>query len=277
MKIPIYQVDAFTSDVFSGNPAAVCLLDSWLGDKYLQSIAAENNLSETAFLVRNADGFDIRWFTPITEIALCGHATLASAFVLSTFRQWTTNRIDFATRKSGRLVVTRQDHLFEMDFPARPAIAQGSPAGLNEALRITPEKVYVFEPAGDRPVVMAVLADEKAVKAVQPDFSALAQVDCRGAIITAKGDSSDFVSRYFAPRVGVPEDPVTGSAHCVLIPYWAQVLGKNVLHAFQVSKRGGELFCANAGERVKIAGKAVLYLEGIITISNAEPSDAPRQ
>ena len=226
MRVPLYQVDAFTSEVFSGNPAAVCLLDSWPEDKQLQSIAAENNLSETAFLVRNMDGFDIRWFTPITEIALCGHATLASAFVLATIRMWTTESINFRTRKSGQLVVTKQDHQFELDFPARPAIAHCSPTGLNDALRITPEKVYVFVPPGDRPVVMAVLANEKAVKDVQPDFNALAQVDCRGTIITAKGDSSDFVSRYFAPRVGVSEDPVTGSAHCVLIPYWAHVFEK---------------------------------------------------
>lgn len=270
MKIPIYQVDAFTSKVFSGNPAAVCLLDSWLEDKYLQLIAAENNLSETAFLVRNDDGYDLRWFTPITEVALCGHATLASAFVLFNFYQWPADSIRFMTRKSEHLIVTKHDSLFEMDFPARPAIAQGSPAGLNDALRITPEKVYVFKPTGDRPVVMAVLANEKAVREVQPDFSTLAQVDCRGAIITAKGDSCDFVSRYFAPRVGVPEDPVTGSAHCILIPYWAHVLGKNVLHAFQVSKRGGELFCTNAGNRVKMSGRAALYLQGIITINYVE-------
>jgi len=274
MKIPIYQVDAFTSEVFSGNPAAVCILKSWIDDKQLQSIAAENNLSETAFLVRNDDGFDLRWFTPITEIALCGHATLASAFVLFAFRQWPLDSIRFKTRKSGQLVVTKRDDLLEMDFPARPACARTSPAGLNEALGITPEKVLGFEPTGDRIVVMTVLASENAVREIQPDFSALAQVECRGAIITAKGDRSDFVSRYFAPRVGVPEDPVTGSAHCVLIPYWASVLGKNVLHAFQVSKRGGELFCTNAGERVRISGRAVLYMEGMITVQDVEQAHA---
>ncbi|MDQ7842018.1 MAG: PhzF family phenazine biosynthesis protein [bacterium] len=266
MKIPIYQVDAFTSEIFSGNPAAVCMLDSWIDDKHLQAIAAENNLSETAFLVRNDDSFDLRWFAPATEVALCGHATLASAFVLFALRQWPMDSIRFKTRKSGQLVVTERDDLFEMDFPARPACARTSPAGLNEALGITPEEVLGFEPEGDRAVMMAVLASENAVREVQPDFSALAQVECRGAIITARGDRSDFVSRYFAPRVGVPEDPVTGSAHCVLIPYWASVLGRNVLHAFQVSKRGGELFCTNAGGRVRISGRAALYLEGMITI-----------
>lgn len=272
MKIPIYQVDAFTSDVFSGNPAAVCILDFWLDDKYLQSIAAENNLSETAFLVRNGDGYELRWFTPITEIALCGHATLASAFVLFTLRQWAADSIRFMTRTSGQLVVTKHGNMFEMDFPARPASVQGSPAGLNDSLRIAPEKIFGFEPTGDLPVIMAVLANEKEVREVQPDFSALAGVECRGAIITAKGDSSDFVSRYFAPRVGVPEDPVTGSAHCVLVPYWASVLGKNVLHAFQISKRGGELFCTNAGDRVRMSGRAALYLEGMITIEDIEQS-----
>jgi len=266
MKVPIYQVDAFTSEVFSGNPAAVCILESWIDDKSLQSIAAENNLSETAFLVPNANGFDLRWFTPVTEIALCGHATLASAFVLFACRHWPADIIRFETRKSGQLVVTKRGDLLDMDFPARAARAQASPAGLNEALGVTPEKVFGFEPKGDRMVVMAVLASENAVRGVRPDFSALARVECRGAIVTAKGDRSDFVSRYFGPRVGVLEDPVTGSAHCLLVPYWAGVLGKNVLHAVQVSKRGGELFCTNAGERVTISGRAALYMEGVITL-----------
>ncbi|RJQ59835.1 MAG: PhzF family phenazine biosynthesis protein [Desulfobacteraceae bacterium] len=266
MKIPIYQVDAFTSEVFSGNPAAVCILESWIDDKYLQSIAAENNLSETAFLVQNDYGFDLRWFTPVTEVPLCGHATLASAFVLFANRQWPADTIRFETRKSGQLVVTRRDDLLDMDFPARAACDQASPAGLNEALGVTPEIVFGFKPKGDRIVVMAVLSSENAVRGVQPDFGALSRVECRGAIITAKGDRSDFVSRYFAPRVGIAEDPVTGSAHCLLVPYWASVLGKNVLHAFQVSKRGGELFCRNAGERVRISGRAALYMEGMITI-----------
>lgn len=261
MRIPIYQVDAFTSQVFYGNPAAVCLLHSWIDDKQLQSIAAENNLSETAFLVRNDDGFDIRWFTPITEVALCGHATLASAFVLFTCQKWQEEIIRFRTRKSGRLVVTKRGDLLEMDFPARPAHVRTPPAGLSEALKISSKEIF-----GSTEDVLVVLDSEKAVREVQPDFGALDRVECRGTIITARGDRSDFVSRFFAPRVGVPEDPVTGSAHCVLIPYWSRVLRKKDLHAFQISKRGGELFCTDAGERVKIAGKATLYMEGSITI-----------
>jgi PhzF family phenazine biosynthesis protein len=261
MRIPLYQVDAFTSQVFAGNPAAVCLLDHWLDDSILQTVAAENNLSETAFLVRHANGFDLRWFTPVTEVALCGHATLASAFVLFNCQKWPEEHIRFQTRKSGELVVTRRDDLLEMDFPARSAYSQDLPAGLNEALRITPQAVF-----GSAEDLLVVLDSERTVRAVQPDFFALERVACRGIIITARGDQSDFVSRFFAPQVGIPEDPVTGSAHCVLIPYWAGVLRKNDLHAFQVSKRGGELFCKHAGDRVKIAGKAVLYLEGTITM-----------
>lgn len=261
MRIPLYQVDAFTSQVFAGNPAAVCLLDRWVDDSILQAVAAENNLSETAFLVRNAKGFDLRWFTPATEVALCGHATLASAFVLFSYQKWPEEHIRFQTRKSGELMATRRDDLLEMNFPARPAYAQAPPAGLNEALRVTPEAVL-----GSAEDLLVVLDSERTVKAAQPDFFALERVACRGTIITARGDRSDFVSRFFAPRVGIPEDPVTGSAHCVLVPYWAGVLRKNNLHAFQVSKRGGELFCKQAGERVKISGRAVLYMEGTITI-----------
>jgi PhzF family phenazine biosynthesis protein len=235
MKIPLYQI--------------------------LQAVAAENNVSETAFLVRSETGFDLRWFTPVTEVALCGHATLASAFVLFEHRKWPGAQIRFQTRKSGVLVVGKRDGLLEMDFPARPPHAQAPPAGLNEALRVTPQEVLASEED-----LLVVLDTERTVKAVLPDFSSLEHVDCRGTIITARGDRSDFVSRFFAPRVGVPEDPVTGSAHCVLAPYWAGVLGKNDLHAFQVSKRGGELFCTYAGERVKISGKAVLYMEGILEL-----------
>jgi PhzF family phenazine biosynthesis protein len=261
VKIPIYQVDAFTSDVFSGNPAAVCMLDSWIDDRRLQSIAAENNLSETAYLVQTENGFDIRWFTPLTEVELCGHATLASAFVQFVCRKWSGDTIRFQTRKSGELVVTRRDDIFEMDFPARPALTQTPPDGLSKALRVTPRKVF-----GSAEDLMVVLDNEKTVVDVEPIFPALEQVECRGIIITARGDQSDFVSRFFAPRVGIQEDPVTGSAHCVLTPYWAAVLGKKELHAFQVSKRGGELFCRHAGERVMISGKATLYLEGTITL-----------
>jgi len=261
MKIAIYQIDAFTSEVFSGNPAAVCMLDAWMDDRRLQSIAAENNLSETAFLVQTGKGFDLRWFTPVTEVALCGHATLASAFVLFVCRNWPADVVRFQTRESGELAVIQRDNLLEMDFPARPSYARIPPTGLKEALGIASGEVF-----GSAEDLMVVLDSERAVREVQPDFGALERVACRGVIITARGDRSDFVSRFFAPQVGIPEDPVTGSAHCVLIPYWAGVLGKDVLHAFQVSKRGGEVFCKNAGNRVKIGGQAALYLEGTITI-----------
>jgi PhzF family phenazine biosynthesis protein len=261
MKIPIYQVDAFTSEVFSGNPAAVCILDSWLDDNILQSIAAENNLSETAFLVRNDNGFDLRWFTPRIEVSLCGHATLASAFVIFTCRDWSEKEIRFRTRKSGQLVVSKHNGLLEMDFPSRPAHSVIPPPGLKEALGVTPIAVL-----GSVEDLMFVLDSEKAVRELQPDFSALERIECRGIIVTSRGSQSDFVSRFFAPAVGIPEDPVTGSAHCVLVPYWSSELNKKNLHAFQISKRGGELFCTHTGDRVKISGKAVLYFEGVITI-----------
>jgi PhzF family phenazine biosynthesis protein len=261
MKIPLYQVDAFTSRVFAGNPAAVCLLEGWIEDSVLQAIAAENNLSETAFLVRNESGFDLRWFTPVTEVVLCGHGTLASAFVLFKCRKWPEQSIRFRTRKSGELVVTRQKRLFEMDFPARPTHALSVPKGLAEALRVFPLEVF-----GSEEDLLVILDSEATVRAAQPDFAALDSITDRGVIITAQGDRSDFVSRFFAPRVGIPEDPVTGSAHCVLIPYWAKMLHKNDLHAFQVSKRGGELFGRNLGNRTKISGQAALYLKGAITI-----------
>jgi len=261
VKIPIYQVDAFCSELFSGNPAAVYLLDSWIDDRTLQSIATENNLSETAFLVRKDEGFDIRWFTPAIEVDLCGHATLASAFVLFACRKWPDDRICFQTCKSGKLIVAKSGDFLEMDFPSRPVHSMPYPEGLKEALKISP--ITVLGSAED---ILVVLDSEKAVREIQPDFTALGRIECRGIIVTARGNQSDFVSRFFAPRVGVPEDPVTGSAHCVLIPYWANELGKKNLHAFQVSKRGGELFCAHAGERVKISGRAALYLEGKITI-----------
>lgn len=261
MILPMYQVDAFTDSVFSGNPAAVCILDEWLKDDLLQSIAAENNLSETAFLVRNDEGFDLRWFTPITEVALCGHATLASAHVLFCCRDWPSDQITFSTRKAGPLYVTRDGDRLTLDFPARPATARTAPPGLTEALGVLP--VAILGSAED---LLVVLECEEAVRSLQPDFSALQKVECRGVIVTARGDQCDFVSRFFAPRVGINEDPVTGSAHCVLIPYWSGVLGCTDLHARQVSARGGELFCTLRKERVSIAGRAALYLQGQISL-----------
>ncbi len=263
MDIPIYQVDAFTSTLFSGNPAAVCFLEAWLDDARLQAIAAENNLSETAFLVPDASGFDVRWFSPAVEVALCGHATLASAFILFGSRGWPGDTLRFKTRLSGELSVARRGDLLEMDFPARPADRIDPERGLKEALGATPKETYASSED-----ILVLLESEKAVRALRPDFAALERLRCRGVIVTARGEGCDFVSRFFAPRVGVPEDPVTGSSHCVLIPYWSQILGKSEMHALQVSRRGGELFCALAGDRVRISGRAVLYMEGKITIQS---------
>ncbi len=261
MKIPLYHVDAFTSTVFSGNPAAVCLLDDWLDDGLLQFIAAENNVSETAFLVHNGNHFDLRWFTPTTEVALCGHATLASAFVLFTCRSWADDTICFQTRESGPLRVNRRADLLELDFPARPARPITPPAGLDAMLGVSAGQV--LDSAED---LLVVVEDEEAVLQARPDFTALTTLAWRGIIITAPGRRSDFVSRFFGPAVGVAEDPVTGSAHCVLTPYWSAILDKKELYALQVSQRGGELWCQEAGERVNIRGRAVLYLQGVITI-----------
>jgi len=261
MRIPIYQVDAFTSELFSGNPAAVCILDEWLDDMHLQAIAAENNLSETAFLLKYDKGFQIRWFTPMMEIALCGHATLASAFVIFNYLKWIEDIIHFQSLRSGVLSVTRNDELLEMNFPARPPLKEDVPDRLEEALNQTPLEVL-----GTAENLLVVLENERAVRELNPDFPLLMQIERRSTIVSAPGDRCDFVSRFFASHAGIQEDPVTGSTHCVLTPYWAKRLGKRKLHALQVSKRGGELFCEDRNDRVTIAGKAVLYLKGTIII-----------
>jgi len=261
MDIPLYQVDAFTSELFLGNPAAVCILDAWLDDSRMQAIATENNLSETAFLVPAGNDFDLRWFTPATEVALCGHATLASAKVLFDCLDHSGESISFHTRQSGTLHVSRRNDLLELDFPAESVALIPSPDGLEDALGVNSEEVFS---AGED--VLVVLGNEHQVQALQPDIPALTDVECRGIIVTAQGEQCDFVSRFFAPRVGVPEDPVTGSAHCALIPFWSERLGKTELHALQVSARGGELFCQYRGDRVRIAGNAIVYMQGTITI-----------
>ena len=257
MKIPLYQVDAFTSKVFGGNPAAVCPLEEWLSDELMQAIAAENNLSETAFFVREGDGFRLRWFTPVMEVDLCGHATLASAHVLFHHLRYRRGPIHFYTL-SGLLEVGRDGSLLCMDFPARAPSSVQAPQPLLDGLGRIPAGVFK---ARD---YMAVFEREEDVRAIQPNLSALMELDCLGIIATAPGRNVDFVSRFFAPRAGIPEDPVTGSAHTMLVPYWAQRLGKKSLHALQVSKRGGELFCEHRGERVSIAGGAVTYAVGTI-------------
>ena len=257
MKLPIYQVDAFTSRVFAGNPAAVCPLDAWLPDDQMQSIAAENNLSETAYFVKEDSGYRIRWFTPGVEVDLCGHATLASAWVLFNRLGHAGDSLSFLS-KSGSLTVSRHGELLTLDFPARPPKPIEGSDELVAALGGDPLEFHVARDT------MVVYAGEDEVRALRPDFKKLAQLDAWAVIVTASGNDCDFVSRFFAPAKGIDEDPVTGSAHCTLIPFWARRYGKNQLHARQVSRRGGELFCELAGDRVKISGHAALFLEGSI-------------
>jgi len=258
MKIPLYQVDAFTNRPFAGNPAAICPLEKWLPDKTMQSIAAENNLSETAFYVRDGAGFDLRWFTPAVEVDLCGHATLAAACVIQEIRRETTDsRVVFRTR-SGELAVERDGDLYALDFPSRPAQPCVVHPGLVDALGAPPKTVLA---ARD---YLCVFESEEQVTALAPNMTKLAEMDRFAVIVTAPGRDCDFVSRFFAPSKGVPEDPVTGSAHCTLIPYWAEQLGKTKLFARQRSRRGGEVWCELRGERVRIAGHAARYMEGVI-------------
>jgi PhzF family phenazine biosynthesis protein len=258
-RIPVYQVDAFASRVFTGNPAAVCPLEQWLPDEQMQAIAAENNLAETAFFVKNGGDYHLRWFTPTVEVDLCGHATLASAFVILNKLTPGAPSVQFSS-KSGKLVVTRDGDLLSLDFPALPPLECQVYPGLIAALGVQPEKVLA---ARD---YLAVYASEEELRSVKPDMDALAQADRFAVIATAPGRDVDFISRFFAPAQGIPEDPVTGSAHCTLIPYWSQRLGKKKLRAYQASPRGGELWCEDRGERVTISGKAVQFLEGTICL-----------
>ncbi|MEW5803276.1 MAG: PhzF family phenazine biosynthesis protein [bacterium] len=327
MKIPIYHIDAFSSKAFAGNPAGVCPLESWLDDSLLQAIAYENNLSETAFFVPAEKGYHIRWFSPIAEVDLCGHATLATAFVIfnclpgsmlqssasspvsgprgisdsassSVSGSTSGNEIIFFS-KSGVLKVTRQqDHttmqegggedltqqvqgglqsgLLSMDFPSRTPLPCNAPEDLLEGLQRKPERSAGSGPGVPKPEPLEVLCSEdyfvvfrseSDIMSLTPDMKKLRKLGLRGVIVTAKGDEADFVSRFFAPRLGIDEDPVTGSAHCALIPYWAEKLGRQNLYARQLSARGGELYCTDRGERVVISGRAVKYMEGTITLS----------
>ncbi|HEY8924031.1 MAG TPA: PhzF family phenazine biosynthesis protein [Polyangia bacterium] len=260
-EIPFFQVDAFTTRAFAGNPAAVFPLPAWLPDPVMQAIAGENNLSETAFFVPEGDGFGLRWFTPTHEVDLCGHATLASAFVVFDVLEPARERIAFTTR-SGVLTVERAGKHLVMDFPSiPPSPLPAAPAALAAALGAAPVATL-----GARSLV-AVFEDAEAVRRLRPDLGAVAALDWPGVIVTAPGDGeADFVSRFFAPRLGVPEDPVTGSAHCTLAPYWGGRLGKSVLRARQVSARGGELICELRGERVAIEGDAVMVIRGTISL-----------
>jgi PhzF family phenazine biosynthesis protein len=257
MRTHIYQVDAFTTRRFSGNPAAVMPMPSFLSDEVLQTIAAENNLSETAFLVAGDGEYRLRWFTPLTEVPLCGHATLASAAVVMERLEQGRTRVVFHS-KSGPLPVGREGKGYVMDFPARPSEPIAAPAGLDEALGATPVEVL-----GNEFNYMAVLESEQCVRALTPDMAAVARLGRPGIIVTAAGEGTyDFVSRYFAPAKGIPEDPVTGAAHCMLTPYWAKRTRKVEFRAFQASRRGGEMVCRMVGERVELQGECVFYMEG---------------
>ncbi len=260
MKLPLFQVDAFTDKVFAGNPAAICPLEEWLSDELMQAIAAENNLSETAFFVGREGRYHLRWFTPACEVDLCGHATLATSFLILNRLEPELDAVTFETR-SGALTVTRDGDGLAMDFPARPPVAGEPTPGLAVAIGGAPKEFLTS--LEDDLVVYGSVAE---VRDLKPDMGALARLDRRGTIVTAPGEDCDFVSRFFAPGHGIPEDPVTGSAHCVLVPYWAERLGKTDLVARQVSARGGLLTCRAMGERVRLAGRAVLYLEGEITV-----------
>ena len=257
-EIALYQVDAFTSKVFSGNPAAVCPLTDWLPDDVMQAIALENSLSETAFFVPRNGHFELRWFTPAIEVALCGHATLASGYVISELLEPGRSEMRFES-KSGPLKVTRDGKDLTLDFPANPPVPVDETGPVADALRQQPLELL----KADRYV--ALLPDEAAVHAARPDMAAVAALGC-GLIVTATSKTYDFVSRYFAPHAGIPEDPVTGSAHCVLTPFWAARLGKQRMKARQVSARGGELTVEQRGDRVLISGQAALYMIGRITI-----------
>jgi len=259
MKLSIYQIDAFANKPFEGNPAAICPLQNWLPDEVMQLIAQENNLSETAFFVQIEHGFHIRWFTPVAEVDLCGHATLASAYVIFTFLGFGENVINFES-KSGLLKVEQNDGLLVMDFPSQPPIPCSIPEDIIKAFKNTPVECLKSED------YIVVFRNEDEVASAQPDFSALSKLDLRGVAITAKSNKYDFVARFFAPKYGINEDPVTGSAYTQLLPYWSNILGVTKLHAKQVSSRGGEVFCEAIGNRVNIAGKAVKYLVGEIEI-----------
>lgn len=261
MIAPLYQVDAFTGQLFRGNPAAVMLLDNFLPDAMLQAIAAENNLAETAYLVKLNDRYKLRWFTPACEVPLCGHATLASAAVVLERLEPQRDQVFFETA-SGVLTVKREPTGYGMDFPAQPAQQIEIPAGVEEALGAKPLEVW----RNDRFTLVLVDCPET-VRGLCPKMHEVAQLDAHGVIVTATGDHGyDFISRFFAPAMGIAEDPVTGSAHCVLAPFWARRLNKTAFRAYQASARGGEIHCRVQGERVLLQGQCVFFLEGTVTL-----------
>lgn len=261
MKVRLFQLDSFTNTRFAGNPAAVMLLEEFPADSLMQSIADENNLAETAFLVPDGADYRLRWFTPKVEVPLCGHATLASAAVVMERLEPGRRKVVFHTA-SGPLPVERTDDGYVMDFPTRPAKPVSPPQGLSTALGATPIETY-----GNAFNLMVLLQDEATVRTLAPDMDAIAALPYPGVIVTARGTAPyDFVSRYFAPAKGIPEDPVTGGAHTLLVPYWAQQLGKSEFLAYQASRRGGEIRCTLSGDRVLLAGACVFYFDGLAEI-----------
>ncbi|MGC3943520.1 MAG: PhzF family phenazine biosynthesis protein [Chryseolinea sp.] len=261
MTLRIYQVDAFTDHVFGGNPAAVCPLDHWIDEQLMQNIAMENNLAETAFIVNKGGQVEIRWFTPTVEVDLCGHATLGAAYALFQFEGHKGDEINFMSPRSGKLTVRRDGDRLTMNFPADVFSKIQASEGLTAGVSIKPVEVY-----RGKTDYMFVYENERDVSSVIPDFAEIAKLACRGVIVTAPGNEVDFVSRFFAPQSGVNEDPVTGSAHTTLTPYWSKRLNKNTLSAAQLSGRRGQLVCTNLNDRVEISGSARSYLRGEIEV-----------
>jgi PhzF family phenazine biosynthesis protein len=263
MKLNIYQVDAFAENVFEGNPAAIVPLNDWLPEELMQKIAMENNLSETAFIIKDEDEYQIRWFTPEYEIDLCGHATLASAYIIKNFLEPHIAEINFTTQKAGPLRATAHEGMYTLDFPSRMPKQTPVPdqllksIGISTAVEILRSRDY-----------FVVLPDEEAVKNVEPDYSIMKELDTIGVIVTAKGQTADIVSRCFYPGAGIPEDPVTGSAHCNIVPYWSDKLNKTKLFCRQLSPRSGNLWCELNGDRVLMSGKCILYMQGEIDIES---------
>jgi PhzF family phenazine biosynthesis protein len=260
LKIPAYHIDAFAAAIFSGNPAAVCPLERWLDDETLQLIARENNLPATAFFVRNDEHYELRWFTPTVELNLCGHGTLAAAAVIFDYLGASKESVAFKTR-GGTFTVVKNGQLLDLDFPVHEAVPCSTrPELLVRALGREPREILKAQN------YLAVYDGEADIRAITPDMELLKEVDCLGAIVTAKGEDSDFVSRYFAPKLGIPEDAATGSTHCMLAPYWSKTFGKRKLHAIQLSQRRGELWCEYLDDRVRISARAVRYAEGFLYV-----------
>ena len=261
MKLKIYQADAFTNKLFSGNPAAICPLNEWIDDDIMQKIALENNLAETAFYVKKGDIYELRWFTPTIEVDLCGHATLASAFILFNYENHIGDTIEFFSHRSGKLTVTKKDNLLTLNFPSD----QIKPIKINEdvlaCFDLAPKEAYI-----GKSDLLLIFDSEKEIVNLQPKMDKIRKIDVRGIIVSSKGDSADFVSRFFAPQSGVDEDSVTGSAHTTLTPYWTEKLGKTNQTARQLSNRGGDLKCTLVNDRVEISGECTLYLTGEIYI-----------